>query len=432
MVCKLVNLFQEHFSFRKTRLKGVFVIIDGLGDLPNKQLGGLTPLESATTSNLDFFATRGEIGFVYPVSPGYSPGSDESIVSIFGNDMKNSNRAWLEAVGAGINPNKGDLVLRVNFGTIDSIEKGNVIDRRAGRTLTNEEANLLAEEINKMDFPYEFKLVPTLQHRGILIFRGDFSDKIAGDDITYNKGSSKEISKVTSCRALVREDKAEKTAKMLNEFLESSFKILKDSEANISREKRGLLPANYLLVRTPGVERPKLKQYKDWACLGYMPLEKGFSDLSGMKTYSFSYPPLRGIDSYQNLWQGLKKASSHSLKLIKSSLRKHKFIYIHIKETDLPGHDNKPFEKKEMLEFLDKNLFSKLRGFLSRNKIKLIVTGDHSTPCVLKAHSSDPVPLLYCSWSLPREKKFNEKEAKKGKLGRMLGKEIFSKTGFLK
>ena len=58
--------------------------MDGLGDLPCKQLDGKTPLEAANMSNLDFLAARGKLGYMYPVKPGFVPGTSEGVVSIFG------------------------------------------------------------------------------------------------------------------------------------------------------------------------------------------------------------------------------------------------------------------------------------------------------------------------------------------------------------
>lgn len=415
------------------KTKGIFVILDGLGDLPSRQLNGKTPLEAANTPNLDFLATRGEMGYMYPVKPGYSPGSDEAIVSIFQNELKESSRGQLEARGAGINLRKGDIALRVNFATIDSFEKGNVVDRRSGRTLTNKEAQELTTAISKIDFPYKFEFVSTVQHRAALVIRGDFSEKVAGDDITYQKGSSVEIEKIVPCEPLIKTEKAKHTAEVLNEFLELAYEVLKKHPINLDRKKRGLLPANYLLIRGPGIERPKFKQYKNWVSTHSMPLEIGFSELSGMKNYSFTYPMLKGLDAYKNLWDGLKKSIKHSIKIIKKNLKKADYFYIHFKETDLPGHDNKPFEKKDMIEYLDKNFFKFLGRIAPMHKIKVVVTGDHSTPCKLKSHSADPVPVLLYNGLLPKEKKFfNENEARKGTLRRMLGKELFKKVGFSK
>ena len=110
--------------FNETKMKGILIVLDGLGDLPNRQLDDKTPLEAAYTPNLDFFANRGEIGYMYSVKPGYIPQSDEAILSIFGNDLISSTRGQLEAKGAGIKLVRGDLALRANFATIDSLKKG--------------------------------------------------------------------------------------------------------------------------------------------------------------------------------------------------------------------------------------------------------------------------------------------------------------------
>ncbi|MEA3414091.1 MAG: alkaline phosphatase family protein [Nanoarchaeota archaeon] len=413
-------------------MKGIFVIFDGLGDLPNRQLADKTPLEAAHTPYLDFLATRGELGYMYTVKPGYSPGSDEAILSIFGDEIKGSSRGELEAWGSGLEPKKGEFVLRVNFGTIDSLTKGNVVDRRAGRTLSSAEAEELGEAINEIEFPYEFEFLPTIQHRAVLVIKGDFSDKIAGDDITYSKGNSKDITKIVPCKALIKNKKAEHTADVLNEFLRLAYGVLKNHSVNKKRIKKGLMPANYLLVRGPGVEKPKLKQYKKWVSANYMPLEIGFSKLSGMKNFSFDYPLLKKVDAYRNLWDGLKKASKHSIKVLKKNMKKYDYAYIHFKEIDLPGHDNKPIEKKMMIEYLDKTFIKYLAKTVPMKKIKVVVTGDHSTPCKLKTHSADPVPVLFFNSSPPKEKKiFNERECRIGSLGKILGKDLFKKT-FLK
>jgi 2,3-bisphosphoglycerate-independent phosphoglycerate mutase len=141
---------------------------------------------------------------------------------------------------------------------------------------------------------------------------------------------------------------------------------------------------------------------------------------------------LKGIDVYANLWEGLKKACKFSISVIKKSKRNFDYCYVHIKETDTPGHDGKVLEKKAMLEYIDKTLFSFLRKFAPPNEINVLITADHCTPCKLKNHSADPVPVLFYNHSIPKEKKFNETEARKGKLGRINGKELFSKIKFLK
>ena len=413
-------------------MKGIFVILDGLGDLPCKQFKGKTPLEAANMPNLNFLATRGKMGWMYPVKPGFIPESDEAIVSIFGNDLISSTRGQLEVRGTNLNLTRGDLALRVNFATIDSLEKGNILDRRAGRTLTTQEAQILAKAINKIKLPNKFIFEPTIQHRAVLIFRGGFSDNISGNDMIYVQGKSKIEEKISFCKSQDDDENSQYTVNVVNEFLRKAHEILDKHPVNEERKRKGLLPANYLLVRGAGIEIPKLKIYKKWLSVAYMPLEIGFSRHCGMSVFSFDYPKLKGLDAYANIYEGLQKACKFAIKTLKKNYKKHDYAYIHLKETDLPGHDNKPAEKKLMLEYIDKTFFKFLRKFAPPNSIKVVVTGDHSTPCKLKAHSADPVPVLFYNSSVPKEKKFCEKEARKGTLGSMTGNEILKKVGFVK
>ena len=169
-------------------MKGILVLIDGLGDLPCRQLNDKTPLESADTPNLDFLAARGEMGMMYSVKPGFIPESDEAIVAIFGNKQIDSTRGQLEARGADLKLARGDLAFRANFASIDSLEKGNILDRRVGRTLTTDEAEILSKSLNKINMPVEFIFKPTIQHRAVLVFKGGFSDNVSGNDSTYIQG----------------------------------------------------------------------------------------------------------------------------------------------------------------------------------------------------------------------------------------------------
>lgn len=411
----------------------MLVIMDGMGDLPNNQLNEMTPLEAADTPNLDFLATRGEMGYMYSVKPNFVPESDEAIVCIFGNDLISSTRGQLEAKGAGLKLTRGDLALRINFATIDSIKGGNIIDRRAGRNLTSDEAEILSRALNEIKLPCEFEFVPTVQHRGVLVLRGGFSDEFSGNDLTYVKGKAENVSSIGNCKPFNDEDNVRYTINILNEFIEKAHEVLMNHPVNKERKEKGFLPANYLFVRGAGIEIPKLKQYRKWTSITNMPLEMGFSHLSGMNVFALEYPKLKGFDAYENMYDALGKICKFSIKAIKKNLKSTDYVYIHIKETDLPGHDNKPFEKKQMIEYIDKTLFKYLRKIAPPNGIKIVVTADHSTPCKLKSHSADPVPVLfYNNGEVPKESHFSEKEARKGSLGRIMGKDLLKKVGFSK
>ncbi len=414
-------------------MKGILVILDGLGDLPNKLLNDRTPLEAAHMPNLDFLTARGKMGYMYPVRPDFIPEADESLVSIFGNNLISSTRGQLEASGTDLKLTRGDLATRANFAAIDSLKSGNILDRRVGRTLTTRESEALAKAINtKVRLSTKFTFLPTIQHRGILVLRGGLSDSITNNDSAYNQGVFQEISKIRLCKPTDEDENSQYTANIVNEFLEKAHEVLNEHPINKERTSKGLLPANYILLRGAGVEPPQLKKYPKWFSVSYMPLEMGFSNLSGMEVHSFGYPELEDIDSYANLYEGLKRACDFSIKMIQKHHKRLDYAYVHINETDIPGHDNKPIEKKLMLEYIDSTLFDFLRKFAPSNNIKIIVTSNNSTPCKLKNHTADPVPVLLYDDSMPEERHFSEKEARNGILGKIIGKDLLNKLGFNK
>jgi len=416
-------------------MKGVLVIVDGLGDRACKQLQDRTPLEAAEKPNLDSFAQEGRLGFMYPIKEDVAPESDSAVLSILGNKASVFSRGIFEALGAGLKIQRGDLALRANFATIDKLENGRVIDPRAGRTLTTKEAEILAMEVNKIFLPRKFLFKPTVQHRGVLVLRGGFSDNITNIDPFYPiKDQSRNKGEFKFSQPLDEDENSQYTANMLNEFIEQSFIKLNEHPINQERRRRGLMPANIFLTRGAGIEVPNLRKLKKWMAVQYMPLEIGICKAAGMEVFSFSYPTMKELDVYSNLYDALNKAIKFSINSLKKQRKNFDYAYIHFKETDVPGHDNKPLEKKEMIELLDKKFFSFLRKFSKKNKIKVVVTGDHSTPCNLKTHSADPVPVLL--FDPDNEEKddcvsFNEIEVRKGSLGKIYGQELLKKVKFI-
>lgn len=415
-------------------LKKILVILDGASDLPNAQLNGKTPLEAAEMPFLDYFSENGCMGLMYPISEDIAPGSDNSLISIFGNDPDKCKRGVYEAIGAGFKLKNSDLVFRTNFGTIDNLKNRVVIDRRAARTLTTKEAELLSKDINeKVNLPVEFLFEPTIQHRGVLILRGgSFSDNITNIDPEWKGSSADKNSKniFEFSKPLDENYSAKFSSFLVNEFISQVFRILNNHPVNLERIRKGLLPANMLFLRGAGVGLPKINKYNKWMSINSMPLEKGISKLSNMRVYSFDYPNLKNMDSYKNLYEGLNKSIDYAVKTIKKNYKKYSGCYIQFKETDIPGHDNKPLDKKKMLEIIDKDFFSFLVNFSLKNKIKLVVTCDHSTPCQKRAHTSDPVPVLvYGDNKKDGTFHFCEIIANEGDLGKFYGKDFMKITG---
>ncbi len=410
-------------------MKGVFVIIDGAADEPCEALGGLTPLEAAKTPNLDEIARKSKIDYCYTVKEGVAPESSAAIISLFGHDPSFIPRGPLEARGIGIKLKNGDLAFRCDFATIDDLKSLNIIDRRAGRTLTTDEAKKLAKAINeKVKLPFKFEFYSSVQHRGVLVIRGGFSDNISNADPAYSGGavSKAKEGKLVFSKPLDDEDDSKLAAELVNSFVRQSFEVLDKHPINIARAKKGFYSANVILCRDAGSVPVRLKKLRGkWLALGYMPLEIGIADLLGMEVYKFKYPKLKGSDIYGNLYSGLYRAIKYAKRMLWWKKRKYDYFYVHLKETDVPGHDNRPLDKVKMIELIDKKFFSFLKKFIGDSR--LIITADHTTSCNQKAHSQKPVPVLIYPQPKTSEKRFTEEEGMKGRRlsGRTLIKNLF-------
>jgi len=415
-------------------MKKILVIMDGAGDLPCRQFDGKTPLEFADMKNLNQLARKSRLGFMYPISEDYAPESDTAIVSILGNDYVLSSRGEFEAIGSDIKLRRGDMAMRANFGTVDNLQSRKIIDRRAGRTLITSEARQLAEAINKnVKLPCKFQFFSTVQHRGTLVFFGGFSDNITNTDTyMHEKGKIWVKDNFDWAKPLDEDENTEYTSNLINSFVDQSFKILDNHPINQLRRKKGLLPANIILTRDVGVEKPQLRKFSRAMAIVNMPLEKGIAKSSEMDIFSFDYPSMKNYDVYENIHHGLKEMIKFSIKTIEKQGKDYNLCYVHFKETDVPGHDNKPIEKKNLLKMIDEGFFSFLTKYAEKFGVQIIVTADHSTPCKMKTHTSDPVPVLVFN---PSEKgdnlDFNEKNSRKGSLGKILGKTLLKKTGFI-
>ncbi len=413
------------------KIKKILVILDGAADLPNKKLDDKTPLESAHTPNLDFLARNGRMGLMYPLAKKVVPSSANSMIAIFGNDPEKCQRGVYEAIGAGIKLKKGDLSLRTNFATIDNLESKKILDRRAGRTLTTKETKEFEEALNKkVKLPYKFEFKSTIEHRGVLVIRGHHSDNISSVNSGW-AGKHKE-SEFKFSVPLDKNLESEKSAKLVNSFIHQSYKILKEHPLNKQRIKKGFYPANIILTRGAGAKIPKIKSYREWMSINSMPLEIGISKASKMQNFSFKIPEIKSFDIYDYIYKLLDKKIKYSIKILEKNHKKFQGCYIHMKETDIPGHDNKPLDKKMMIEILDEKFFNFIKEFSIKNKWEVIITCDHSTPCEMKGHSNHPVPVLVFDpnkLNNDDSHRFNEIEARMGSLKTFYGKDFVKITG---
>ena len=412
-------------------IKLVYVLLDGIGDLPHPSLNDLTPLEAAYTPNLDALARNGAMGRVISVGKGIAPQSDIAVFNMLGYSFKDGSyvgRGVIESIGCNIDFREGDLALRGNFATVDDNLK--VVDRRAGRIISIEEAKsvckTLSDNIKFSDKDGSVTLEPTVAHRVVIRFRHakmKLSDKITNTDPAYDKVDGMGIAKaVTAQDIYIQESEAQEdiqsakvSAKMLNEFTTQVVQLLRDHPVNRARIAAGKKPMNCILARDSGNRYPNVepinKKY-NIAVGGIvdMPVEIGISKVLGIKMFQAGDT----ID-----YEKKAKVAAASLKSVNA-------IYVHIKGPDEFGHDGDARGKRKNIEDIDRRFFGTLMQELNKMDAVIVVSGDHSTPCVKKGHSDDPVPLLISGSRVKQDgsARFTENYAKRGKLDLLMGAEV--------
>jgi len=391
--------------------KILLIIIDGLGDKPVPGLGGKTPLEAAATPNLDELAEKGACGLIDSFQfPGEEfPTSEGTHVAMFGYKDYFLGRGPYEAAGAGVKMRGGDIALRINFATVD--KDFEILDRRAGRI---KETKVFVKALSGIKIEgVKFILKKAYGHRGILLLRGKgLSPEVTDGDPHEVGGKPHKIEP--------REDtkEAKFTAKILNEFLEKAHKILQDHPLNQERRQRGLLPANYLLTRGAGEFRktPSFrKMYRlRGCCIAGGTSYKGVARILGMKVIK-----VEGATGMADTDLAAKFSAA------KKCLKKYDFVFLHIKAVDTYGHDGDCKGKREFIEKIDKNL----KIILDIENALFVVTGDHSTPCAEREHSSFPLPILISGKKELRDSvnKFGESYCKKGRLGMIAQSKLMEK-----
>lgn len=416
--------------------KIVYVILDGLGDDPLDALGGRTPLEAARTPHLDSLARRGRNGYVTTVGEGIAPESDIAVFAVLGYDPRehHSGRGPLESVGAGLAVNDGDLAYRVNFATVERDGDGwAIVDRRVGRDLQSDEAHALAREVQervRMERA-SFDFRATVGHRGVLVLRSDegpLSAEVANSDPAYGREGSLGVAKETFDNRVVtvapvagheRDERAQRAARLTNEWLSASFDVLDASDVNAARRSTGRLPGNFVLTRDGGDHVAELVPFKErfgpqMGCFVEMPVELGIARLMQMGVVE-APTGIPAAEQY-HAWASLAL----------DALGGYDGLYIHIKGPDVPAHDGDHEGKIASIEDIDRIFFGTLLDGLDLRKALVAVTADHSTSCARKAHTDGPVPLLVAGGAVSADgvEEYGESASRRGSLGHLRGPEI--------
>ena len=407
----------------------IYVLLDGVGDLPHPDLDGITPLEAASTPNLDQLCKDGALGEVISVGRGIAPESDIAVFNMLGYKFSHADyvgRGVIESIGVGLDFQDGDLALRGNFATMD--DSGVITDRRAGRVIKSEESVAIAKELEDniqfSDGKSSVRVVPTVGHRVTVVLRSDqpLSGRITNTDPAYSNVGGMGIAKavgdvlrIDRCLPMVQE--ANHSAQLINEFTEQSIRIMKNSKVNAYRQKNNQKSLSCILLRDAGSKYPVLipidrKYSMKFSCIVDMPVEQGIAKVLNMKGFE-------GGDSTDY---------TQKARVAAKAIQTQNANYVHIKGPDVYGHDGDANGKTKNIQDIDKNFFGPLLDRIDIEKVAVVVSADHSTPCINKAHSDDPVPLLVSGRKtrIDSTSRMTEAFARQGRIGLLEGSQVLS------
>jgi len=369
----------------------LLIVADGLGGAPGTK--GLTELETARTPNLDRLARISSLGLTDPIGTGIAPGSGPAHFALFGYDPVEPfvGRGVLEALGSGMDVKPSDVCIRANFCTLNC-RTGLVEDRRAGRLPTEENIRLIRRihaRVPRID-GIQVILKTSRDYRFAVVLRG----KGLSEHLTESDPQDVGLPPLPIKPLPGHSQAAAKTARIVRRFVEKTSAVIRND-----------FPANYVLLRgcsrKPHFE-PMTERYGlHAACVANYPAYRGVARLLGMDIL-----PVDDDASWPE-----------QLAVVRNHLDKYTFFFLHLKQLDGLG-ENGDFRKKVVrIRELD-------RLVRKASKLKpdvLALTGDHSTPAVLKKHSWHPNPFLLKSpYVIPEGKaRFTERWCARGVLGRM-------------
>ncbi|MSQ27664.1 MAG: 2,3-bisphosphoglycerate-independent phosphoglycerate mutase [Dehalococcoidia bacterium] len=367
----------------ETPSKIVMLVADGLGGLPGPD--GLSELETAHLPNLHQLAAESITGLIQHVPAGLTPGSGPGHLALFGYDplVFDIGRGVLEALGIDFDLQPGDLAARGNFCTVD--EAGRITDRRAGRIPTALNVELCAELRAKVRLDgVETFIEPVEGYRFALVLRGPGLAEGLTETDPQREG-------VVPFEVAARRPEAQQAARLANHFIAQARAVLKDKR-----------PANMVMLRGFANKPPIPPMHEVYrlrtAAVAVYPMYRGLAKLAGMDVFEGGKTFSDELEVTRKIWQD------------------YDFIYLHYKWADSAGEDGDFAGKVVRLEELD----AAIPAVRAMKPDVLMVTGDHATPAVLKAHSWHPVPfLLNAPWRYPDDvRAFTERDCRNGELGR--------------
>ncbi len=359
-------------------MKYIVLLGDGMADEPLPELDGKTPLEVASTPNMDRLSRRGQVGLAATVPDGYPPGSDVANLSVFGYDPREcyTGRSPLEAASMGVELAPDDVAFRLNFVWLEAhFGKLYMGDFSAGH-ITTEDASQLIDTLQQELGGDEFNFYPGVSYRHLMVWKKgkdrlsftpphDISTKSIEDYLPQGDGAA-----------------------TLLELMNSAQMLLVDHPVNNRRVAMQEVPANSIWLwghgRRPAIETYRQRYGLTGAVISAVDLIRGIGVNAGLDIIE-----VPGATGYIDT--NYKGKADYAIEALKSR----DFVYLHVEAPDEAAHGGLLKEKIEAIENFDRLVVGTICERLAEvGDCRILITPDHPTPVARRTHTRDPVPFI--------------------------------------
>ncbi len=360
-------------------MKYIILVGDGMADDPQPALGGKTPLETASTPNMDRVAERGRVGRALTIPPGLPPGSDVANLSLLGYDaaVNYQGRGPIEAASIGVELGPDDTAFRCNLVTLSG---GLMADYSAGH-ITTEESRPILLELQAALGTDCVRFVPGVSYRHLTVIR-DFP---AGLECTPPHDISGREWPPHLPKGPGRD--------VILGLMEKARPVLAASEINRKRTTPAtdIWPwgqGRAMKLQTLG-QRFGLRG----SVISAVDLVRGLGVLAGLKVRL-----VPGATGYLGTNYAGKVAAA------KDALADEDFVYLHVEAPDETSHEGDLSKKIQAIEEFDRNIVGEILAWAENvSSVRILVTPDHATKLQTKTHAADPIPYAVCGPGIARD-----------------------------
>ena len=366
----------------------VLVVPDGAGDRPHCELVGpmpgdpsgairaRTPIEAASTPNLDALATLGRNGLLYPLGPGLAPSSHQAHFALFGYGARDfPGRGLIEALGEGLPPAGGEVVVRANLARVSERDGMLWIDERPDPR-TGDAPYLADAGLDAIIEGVPCRFVHTGALQGLLFLSAEdgrpLSHYVSDADPLH---ADTHVLEVQPLEEAADPEAARRTARALNGWIRHSRDVLADQALNAMLVKWAGIRSHV----TPFTLRTGLRGVS----LGAGALYAGLASALGLDHREL------GVERDAEADVTVRVAAT--LDLIGHG---YDFVHLHTKWPDMAGHRKDPAHKAEVIQAVDRAL-APLVELAGSGELVVAVCPDHQTPSAGPLyHGGGAVPLL--------------------------------------